>query len=241
MGIPQHYSHQLAGRCRDILSEYYPAVSKDEGLGANHGGPLSTTLVLALATPMIVLPIERINRRDAGEAHYSNERPVSPMLTSHVDEMMKKNLRDTPFYERLDWRFVGAYPLFNLAMRMDSRLVAALDEQSAAAAAGNMPMTQFVGCLRNALSHGGIMYLDERGQSSDGPASMFAFVSGKTGKHGPLCDGLNQECKHARPPIESLNILRISETDFVEFLYRWAAWLDDAGLSEAMSEEVRAA
>jgi hypothetical protein len=58
--IPEHYSRDIALRCQSLIRNLRPVVQRgllDEG---RFGGPLSTTLLLALATPMIVLPIERI-------------------------------------------------------------------------------------------------------------------------------------------------------------------------------------
>jgi hypothetical protein len=40
----------------------------------------------------------------------------------------------------------------------------------------NTPAVRVLTDLRNALAHGGIAYLDERGRQTDGQAAMLAFV-----------------------------------------------------------------
>jgi hypothetical protein len=72
--------------------------------------------------------------------------------------------------------------------------------------------------LRNALAHGGIAYLDGNGRSSfDGsPVKMYAFASWKyrprNGKQRPR-----------------VNLLRIREEDYRDFLGRWVDWLKEIG------------
>ncbi len=74
------------------------------------------------------------------------------------------------------------------------------------------------------MAHGGIAYLDESGRSSYGtPVKMFAFVSGKYGK--PKCEHAETACRFGMGNLEGLNILRISETDYRQFLEEWVAWL----------------
>ena len=84
-----------------------------------------------------------------------------------------------------------------------------------------METSQWCSTLRNALAHGGIAYLDERGRSSyDRPVTMYAFISQKY--EGP--------CDQRR--LVGANILRISEAHYRDFLRRWVAWLQQLGISE---------
>ncbi|RUX32613.1 hypothetical protein EOA13_00450 [Mesorhizobium sp. M7A.F.Ca.US.011.01.1.1] len=241
MGIPQHYSHKLPLRCSDLLQTLYPVVEADRTQASRHGGALTTTLLLALATPMIVLPTERILRALTGAADHNDESGIDKILTENVRAEFGKQLDKTNFCEGIDWAFVGGWPIFNLADRLPGELAETLATTKANDAARKLNMPQFASCLRNALSHGGILYLDEYGRSSDGQAHMLAFISGKRSKKPPFCpDGL-QECIYTAPPMESLNILRISQDGFREFVGRWATWLENSGAARGLSETVIAA
>lgn len=241
MGIPQHYSHMLPVRCCELVKTLYPVVKADQRQADRHGGPLGTTLLLALATPMIVLPAERILQALNGNPGYSSEAGIDPVLTEAVRSECDKRLKETSFFEGLGWAFVSGWAMFDLARRLPSELAEELRGAGAQNAAGNLALRTFFSCLRNGLSHGGIMYLDSKGESSEGEADMLAFVSGKRGKKQLLCrDGVS-DCAYAGPPIESLNVLRISENGFREFLLRWATWLENSGAARGLSETVIAA
>ena len=58
--IPENYSREIAQRCQSLIRNLRPVVAQGLPDEEQFGGPLSTTLLLALAAPMIVLPIERL-------------------------------------------------------------------------------------------------------------------------------------------------------------------------------------
>lgn len=81
MTAPNHYSRDIAARCQTLIDQLLPIV--EHGLPDDHrfGGPLRTTFLLAMATPMIVLPIERITpERDQGFDTIGNceDVPIDP-------------------------------------------------------------------------------------------------------------------------------------------------------------------
>ena len=82
------------------------------------------------------------------------------------------------------------------------------------------PTVRVLTDLRNALAHGGIAYLDDRGRQTDSPAAMLAFV-------GAMMD---------RSRITCVNVLRIGEREYREFLTAWASWLRQAGVTAALNE-----
>jgi hypothetical protein len=86
-------------------------------------------------------------------------------------------------------------------------------EDESSSAALNTPAVRVLTDLRNALAHGGIAYLDDRGRQTDGQAAMLAFVGGvmKGGR------------------ITGVNVLRIGERDYRQFLAAWASWLGKRG------------
>jgi hypothetical protein len=75
--------------------------------------------------------------------------------------------------------------------------------------------------LRNALAHGGIAYLDAQGRQTDGQAAMLAFV-------GAVMKGGR---------ITGVNVLRVGERDYRQFLAAWASWLRQAGVTAALNQQ----
>ena len=89
--------------------------------------------------------------------------------------------------------------------------------------AKEMDFRQWVNCLRNALAHGGIAFLDKNGHQTFGDsAKMYAFVSGKYDKNN-------------REQLIGIKALRIDETEFREFLRLWVAWLEKSGISLSLA------
>lgn len=97
-----------------------------------------------------------------------------------------------------------------------------------------MQTSQWASCLRNAMSHGGVSYLDAEGRSYDvGSAEMLAFVSATYPKY-PKGHVLEDRRDTSQPPLE-LKVLRITEAGFREFLSLWMDWLKASGLSQALA------
>lgn len=87
-----------------------------------------------------------------------------------------------------------------------------------------MPTRIWARCLRNALSHGGIVYLDADGRQAAGrPTESMGFVSAQ------YVDG-----KMWQPP-EQLLALRITQAAYLQFLRNWVAWLHSSGLAKALA------
>lgn len=195
--------------------------------GAEHLGPLTTTFLLALATPMILLPLERVRRhQDGAIGAYMNERPLDADLAGAVDSALGgRCLMQSPFYTGGQWRFATMpYAGENFALHFPAELEQALEDDAAEKAAASMPAEQWSSCLRNALAHGGVAYLDEYGrQSHGGSATSLAFISARY----PRGEGLQAP--------DQLRALRITEADFLCFLRQWAQWLGEVGLTQALA------
>jgi hypothetical protein len=65
---------------------------------------------------------------------------------------------------------------FNLAGGIPGQLLEQLSEDESSRAALNTPVVRVLADLRNALTHGGIAYLDDRGRPPDGQAAILTFV-----------------------------------------------------------------
>jgi hypothetical protein len=197
--------------------------------GQEHLGPLTTTFLLAMSSPIITLPIERVERyRDKADAGYMNERPLDPILAAEIDKVLVKGLLGSaPFFRNGDWRFASiANDNYNVALQYPDELHEALSAPKALEAARGMQAQEWASCLRNAVAHGGVLYLDGDGRPShDQQAEMFAFVSAKYHDDDP----------RRRAPPKRLKVLRITEVGFRLFLRNWVAWLQSCGLDRQLA------
>jgi hypothetical protein len=220
MGNPLHYSLELPQRCLQLIDELWPFAEKTQQPGRPDLGPLTTTFLISMSMPIINLPIERMERCRHGQS-YANDRPIDPAVAKAVDNMLGgQKLLKTHFYFPGAWSFAKASPHINISQPIPDNLADELSSNKAATRASNMPTSEWCSILRNALAHGGVAYLDKDGRSSYGtPVKMYAFVSGKyEGKE--------------KTELVHLNILRISEADYRQFLHKWVDWLKSSGLGQ---------
>lgn len=238
MGIPAHYSQELPDRCYQLINKLWPAVQDVRADGQEHLGPLTTTFLLAMANPIIVMPIERIERYRGKEiGGYVNDRPLNEHLAQEVDRVLGASRFDTcPFFQAGYWRFAKiAFNHQNFALEFPQTLKESLDAATALSAAASLQSSQWASCLRNAISHGGVNYLDALGRADHhGETEMLAFVSATYPKYpkGHIFEGRRDT---SQPPVE-LNVLRITEAGFRDFLARWVDWLKASGLSQSLAE-----
>jgi len=188
-----------------------------------HLGPLTTTFLLAMATPMVLLPLERIKKhRNSPPGAYMNERSLDGLLAEAIDDALgSKQFQKSPFFRVNHWRFAKMpYGGENVAEQFPDTLQDQLVDPASEKAAAEISADRWSSCLRNALAHGGIVYLDEYGrQAYRGQTSFLAFVSAKYPRS-----------ERNQPP-EQLLALRIAEADFLTFLRAWTRWLSETGLS----------
>lgn len=211
--IPEHYSRDIAQRCQSLIRSLLPAVQGGLADDGRFGGPLSTTFLLAMATPMVVLPIERIVKpAHPGAAQVGDDRQLDPALVQEVDNVLghARTFGAAPFVVPGRWSYVSEYPPFNIAHQWPPELLESLGRPDAYENAERAPAGRILRDLRNALAHGGVAYLDAQGCHSGGRATMLAFAAARKSRNGQLI---------------GLNTLRIGEADFCAFLMAWADWL----------------
>lgn len=224
MGNPRNYSLELPNRCLDLLDGLWDAVAQDEKLGAGHGGPLSTTFLLSLATPIVVLPTERILKQhplvEGSVDDWHLDRELADRL--RLDFITADPLGACPFFSRDDgWSYVRYDSHHNFARGLPVKVTAGLNKPEAETAAADLSAVNAIIILRNSLAHGSIAYLDQDGSGLDGNrAEKLAFISERRDQTGEVA---------------GYHILRISETGFRSFLHRWVDWLNDSGVAQAMA------
>jgi hypothetical protein len=227
MARPAHYSRDIVARCQSLLKHLAPTVGKGLPEDKRFGGTLTTTLLLALSTPMVVLPVERIFKPSQGNTGLGDDSALHEGLGKEAKRVLggKTRFADTPFFHKGDWSYLPDQTAFNVAQNWPPAILKGLAEPKAMEAAANAPASKMIGHLRNALAHGNVTYLDSKGDASDRPAAMYGFASARMDY--PKC---------APPQITGLHAWRVSEEGFRRFLDAWAAWIEKAGVAQWLNE-----
>lgn len=210
MGTPAHYASELPQRLGFLIDNLYPTVMN--GLPGDHdfGGALGTTFLLAMATPMIVLPMERILRAQSGKRVMADDNHGNVHLSREVRTVFAEGRRfdQAPFAKLDGWSYVLGHARFDIGRNWPQSLLEELATPQAQATIRAADTKRVMADLRNALSHGGITYLNRDGRHVYGDeVAMFAFAAQETLKG------------------DTFNIVRVTETAFLTFLSEWSAWL----------------
>lgn len=227
MGRPAHYSLEITARCERILMNLMPIVRKGFPGDDRHGGSLTTTFLLAVSTPAIVMPVERIFKPAHGNFGLGDDRKLNKGLSAEVRRVLggKMKFAGAPFFTG-DWSYLPDQKLFNLADNWPTDVLMALGEPKAANAAGDAQAQMIITHIRNALAHGNITYLDKDGGATDGPAAMYGFASAKYEKQ-----------QNGRSKVVGLHALRVNEDGFFKFIVAWADWIEKAGVAERLNND----
>jgi len=211
MSSPNHYSRELVRRCQNLIDDLLPIIDVGLPNDSQFGGPLRTTFLLAMATPMVTLPIERIFKPGTGTATAGDDRKIDEKLSDAVADAFgpRKTFENAPFAQTSRWSYVANCTPFNIADGLPTSLLEALATPDAITSAKTALTSRILRDLRNALAHGAVVYLDKDGMNSDGPAAMLAFVGTRMKDY----------------KITAFNVLRVSEHDFCTFLKAWTEWI----------------
>lgn len=222
MGNPRNYSLELPERCLALIDELWGGVLDVKSHTDRYGGPLTTTFLLAMATPMILLPVERILNEWDGDRS-ADDRPLDPDTARRLRDGFDRDptFGAAPFFHpEGGWSYVFVADRFNIAHGLPNEVATRLATGGAAGAAADLDAMEAMRAIRNALAHGVVGFLNQDGFSSHGEIStMLAFVGEKT----------------VRRKFEGSHVLRISEAGFRSFLHRWVDWLNDSGVAQAMA------
>ena len=104
MGNPENFSIDVPRRCHILLEQLWPSVSnKADGREL----PLNASFLLAISTPMVNLPIERIWKPQNGRAvGHLNDAVLDPSLAKAVKaDIGQSSVVNAPFYNAGAWRY----------------------------------------------------------------------------------------------------------------------------------------
>lgn len=218
MGMPNHYSVDLPSRCLALIDGLWDDAARLRDVDRPDLGPLTSTFLLSMAMPIVNLPIERIERhKNQASNAYADDRFLNKTLSNAVSTTLGGQLlENAEFFESGSWSYarISEDRIFNIAHGLLDPVADDLGGPAAFERARKLQGSQWSSILRNAMAHGGILYLDRDGKSSYGqPVRMFAFVSGVYG------DPMDKK------RLTGQHLLRIEEMRFRSFLRQWVSWL----------------
>lgn len=223
MGRPTRYSTELPQRCQALINRYGEQIGADADPHDGFEGPLKTTFLLAMATPMVVLPLERIFKPAVwGTAGVADDLALYEGLGDRVKKVLGDNrpFGEAPFYREGVWSYLPACPKFEVGRNWPEERLADLASNEAGVSAHNALASEILLVIRNALAHGGITYLDVDGRQAQRATEMLGFASFVSLKD------------KAR-----LRLLRATVVDFQNFLGLWTDWLLDSGTAAALEAQ----
>ena len=246
MGQPNHYSQELTERCQFLIERLLPIVRHGLKGDETFRGPVTTTFLSAMATPMIVLPVERLFKAESLDNPAGHDAELDETLTKEVRRTLGLRFDKTPFGKLGGWSFLQVRTPFSISGDWPPEILLNLNSPSALDSAAASPASRILCNLRNALAHGGVVYLDEYAQHSERPAAIFAFVSSLK-KAETVCDGKSHGEGKGNCDGKSINrlvgwnILRVHETVFIDFLATWSDWLAKSHVSKILGKRVSVA
>jgi hypothetical protein len=238
MGEPLNYGLELPQRCHSLLTQLSRAAQKVHGDGSRKLGPLTSTFLLAMSMPIVIIPIERL--------HYvglANDKKVNRALGKAVSQVLGDGpIEQAPFFRRGDWRYVRYWAkddLTDVLSRikgggLPDRVAGDLRSDEAVSNSANLRSCDWASFIRNGLAHGGVFYLDEYGSSAranSAPVKRYAFFSKREPKEVPEGVAKIPWAGDERP---DLNFLSIGEGDYRDFLRRWVSWLTTSGTAKKL-------
>jgi hypothetical protein len=213
MGVPNRFVVEYPERCLELLDAAEP-IAREKDLLASFS--------LLAAASVLVVPYERLQKRHPIQGELGSK------LYSELRALENKPWQAAPFWRLCnpdDWHFsrIMGDPNDVYSWRDDQGRVSTSPEANTI---HRRKAGQLLRVLRNALSHGNIVYLNSSSLEVPGSrVEKLAFLSRYE-------EGPDQQEK-----LETYRLVVTSDETFIAFLRDWATWLTsfpyDARLSEA--------
>lgn len=207
--IPQDFSYELPARCLALLDDL------EEKVPDMDGSSLRTTFLLSMAMPLLTIPDQVLSGHKKQVMRGVNQ------LRRQCAEVMEGPFGKAPFRiadgDDRDFWFYLQLPQKPRHPHELEQIGHGLRHKDYVEPANQLPTAFVIGQLRNALAHGGVIYLDGEGlYRPDTEARMLAFIAEEWGDEKPF----------------PYTVLGVMEADFSAFLRKWATWLGEQGINQ---------
>ena len=220
--IPERFSTEIPQRMRSLLDALEPIARQQD---------LLTSFTLMAAMPILIIPLERIAKNRVGPRNEINDVKKARNFSSAWTEVKSKKFTNEFLpsrEERPRWRYliIPKTQIDNPTSWRDS-----LGRHPIQPGAINEIETQDVEniltVMRNALAHGSIVFLDEKGEEKPKRKVTFiAFVSRVQGQE--------------RSSVDSFRVLIVDEESFLTFLKRWTEWISKFEMPSSLTRRIAA-
>jgi hypothetical protein len=213
--IPERFCIDYPSRVLTLLERLSPEAEQLD---------LSTTFLLSLAMPMLVIPLERLK-----SGHLFSDANADSGPHRALQTLYSATFEHTPFWiedDRERWRF--AYVIRNLdsPCRWEDEHGSHPLRRPGPSQAASTRLDDIVLTMRNGMSHGTVVYLDEDGdESPHRRVTQIAFLSNVTGSAAEAVGAL---------PRGARRLVAVEEDALRRFLYAWCQWLSSFSLSSTL-------
>lgn len=199
--IPQRFATEYPERCLQLLEAFEP-IAQDRDLFG--------TFSVMLASSILLVPWERASNRHPLKQEHGGG------LQASLKSLERQKWLKADFWTDIapgEWRFSRIMGDPNNAFEWKDE-----EENPSFSTEANTIDKRSIGevfrVLRNALAHGNIIYLDERGWETQGArVQHIAFLS------------RYEESEKQRAAGETYRLVTVRETDFLPFVRAWALWV----------------
>lgn len=199
--IPHRFATEYPERCLHLLDAFESIAQERDLYG---------TFSVMLAASILIIPWERANGRHPLTQEQEGDLNAGLRRLERRRWLAAEFWQDTPAG---DWRF-------SRIMGDPNDVRAWKDEEGRpsfspeANTVGRRRVGEVFRVLRNALAHGNIVYLDERGRETAGArVQHIAFLS------------RYEEAPEQREAAETYRVVTVREMDFLPFVRAWAFWV----------------
>jgi hypothetical protein len=199
--IPNRFATEYPERCLQLLEAFEP-IAKDRDLFG--------TFSVMLASSILLVPWERASNRHPLKQEHGGG------LQTALKALEKQKWLVADFWAGAghgEWRFsrIMGDPNNAYEWRDDSGQPSFSREANTVQ---KRTVSEVFRVLRNALAHGNIIYLDEKGLETEGTrVQHIAFLS------------RYEESEEERAAAETYRLVTVREADFLSFVRAWAQWV----------------
>lgn len=205
--IPERFCTQIPQRMWSLINAMEPIAREKD---------LLTSFALMAAMPILIIPLERVAKKDASGKNEINDLHVAPRFAADWGQKRREKFVNAFVPNREDWSKWRYLVIPRNQIERPSAWKDALGRHPMHPGAVNEITEQDVEnvllVMRHGLAHGSIVYLDEDGNENPfRRVTHLGFVARAQGKD--------------RGSATSFRVLIVEQEAFLSFLKRWTDWI----------------
>ena len=212
--IPARFVVEFPRRCLDLIDVMEPEARRLSLLGS---------FSLMIAPSLFLVPFERMKN-----SHPLGEADREPEIVTALKRIDRQDFLGAEFWQGnvpTDWRLSRVISDVESSYHWQDRDGVHPMAENAQNEISKAGVGKVIRVIRNALAHGNVIYLDEKGLESKGAlVQHLAFLS------------RYEEGEEQRKHSETYRLLTVTEEGFLCFLRCWAGWLQQFHMDSKIQE-----